>query len=89
MHNINFGLHFIISGVFLFNINFRNFFYIWTIYFNIDLYYNKGGKIMKSQLIRDLHSVNIRRHPINRKKLECLKTSEIVNIWYEYFKKEE
>ncbi|GAA0861843.1 hypothetical protein [Paraclostridium tenue] len=44
---------------------------------------------MKSQLIRDLHSVNIRRHPITRKKLESLKTSEIVNIWFEYFKKEE
>ncbi|GAA0712646.1 hypothetical protein GCM10008904_26020 [Paraclostridium ghonii] len=44
---------------------------------------------MKSQLIRELHSVNIRRHPINRKKLESLKTWEIVNIWFEYFKKEE
>ena len=44
---------------------------------------------MKCQLIKDLHSVNVRRHPVNRKKLECLKTSEIVNIWYEYFKKEE
>lgn len=43
---------------------------------------------MKSQLIRDLHSVKIRRHPVTRKKLESLKTSEIVNIWYKYFKKE-
>ena len=43
---------------------------------------------MKSKLIKDLHSVNIRRHPINRKKLECLKTSEIVKIWCDYFKKE-
>lgn len=43
---------------------------------------------MKSQLIRDLHSVNVSRHPVTRKKLESLKTSEIVNIWFEYFKKE-
>ncbi len=44
---------------------------------------------MKSQLIKDLHSVNVRRHPVNRKKLENLKTADIVNIWYEYFKKED
>lgn len=44
---------------------------------------------MKGKLIKDLHSINIRRHPVNRKKLECLKTSEVVKIWYKHFKKEE
>ncbi|MGL5753458.1 MAG: hypothetical protein ACRCXT_23135 [Paraclostridium sp.] len=44
---------------------------------------------MKSQLIKDLHSVKIWRHPITRKKLESLKTSEVVNIWFEYFKNRE
>ncbi|MGL5346304.1 MAG: hypothetical protein ACRDA3_03050 [Peptostreptococcaceae bacterium] len=42
---------------------------------------------MKSKLIKELHSVNIYRHPVNRKKLEVLKTSEIINIWYDYFNK--
>ncbi len=42
---------------------------------------------MKSKLIKDLHSVSIYRHPINRKKIESLKTSEIINIWYEYYDK--
>lgn len=41
---------------------------------------------MKSKLIRDLHNVNIYRHPVTRKKLECIKTSEIINIWSEYCK---
>ena len=40
---------------------------------------------MKSKLIKELHSVNIYRHPVNRKKLEALKTSEIINIWYDHF----
>lgn len=44
---------------------------------------------MKGKLIKDLHSINIRRDPIKRKKLESLKTYEVVKIWYEYFKKEE
>lgn len=42
---------------------------------------------MKSKLIRELHSINIYRHPVNRKKLEAIKTSEIINIWYEYYNK--
>lgn len=40
---------------------------------------------MKSKLIKELHSVNIYRHPVTRKKLESLKTSEIINIWAEHF----
>lgn len=40
---------------------------------------------MKSKLIRELHSIGIYRHPINRKKLETIKTSEIIKIWYEYY----
>lgn len=40
---------------------------------------------MKSKLIKDLHSVNIWRHPQTRKKLESLKTSEIINIWAEFY----
>lgn len=42
---------------------------------------------MKSKLIKELHSVNVYRHPVNRKKLEVLKTSEIINIWYDHFDK--
>lgn len=42
---------------------------------------------MKSKLIKELHSVNIYRHPVNRQKLESIKTSEIINIWYEYYNK--
>lgn len=42
---------------------------------------------MKGKLIKDLHTVNIYRHPITRKKLETLKTSDIINIWNEYYKK--
>lgn len=42
---------------------------------------------MKSKLIKELHSVSVYRHPITRKKLESLKTSEIINIWAEYFNK--
>ena len=44
---------------------------------------------MKSKLIRELHSVNIYRHPVTRLKLESLKTSEIINIWSEHYNKAE
>lgn len=44
---------------------------------------------MKSKLIKELHSVNVYRHPVTRQKLESLKTSQIINIWYEHYNKAE